>query len=539
MTAILALYFICKPVVDYFLDPYDLRRFPAPSYAGFSSLWSAVQSRKLRRSRAIFDAHQRLGPIVRIQPTHVSFLVPDAVADIYGHGTVFEKDFFYNTLSSDDHESIVGTRNREEHARKRRYISSVFSQRNVVSMEPLVADKVRKIVDRLDRACGSDEIIDIRCWLNLFTVDVISDMAFGRSLGLLDQGHDKTEAESMGGKRYKMNLISSFQQNTVHVASLGHWPALLSYTRFLTHWFPNNTRGQDFTDMCTRNIRRRLRQGDNVSKPEFPHGDFFQHLLVDKDGKPRNLPFGELVQEAGVMMSAGSDTSASAMTNTLYLLLKNATVLEKLRAELDRALSASSDDVSKMTAVGVAPYESIKNLPYLRACLDEGLRSLPPTSIGLLRVTPPQGAVVAGQFLKGGITCSSPTFSLHHDPKLFPDPWSYKPERWLDGSDEERRNLKSYVIPFTLGRHACIGRNIAFIEQYIVLATLVSHYEFAFATKDFVLAVKERINANPGEMPVRVRRRGGSPNLCCDDDERSVFSNNCGRKKSKEAELIR
>jgi cytochrome P450 len=494
-------------VFDYFRDPYDLRKYPAPSIAGFSNIWSVFHSRRLRRSRAILQAHQRLGRIVRIQPKHVSFWDPRAVQDIYGHQTVCEKDTFYDTISGGANENIVSTRDRDEHARKRRYIANAFSQRNILSMEPSVRLKVEKLLSRLDRAAAIGEVIDIRQWLNFFTFDVISDMAFGNDPRFLDLGKAETTAQSLDGKKcYAMNPIKAFQDNTVHVASLGHWSAWLSITKPLTKWLPYSKSGDWFTDMCIYQVRNRLSRSNE--KDLEGHKDFIHSLLVGSDGKQRNLPFWEVVQEATVFLSAGSDTTASAMTNTLYLLIKHPDVLKKLQEELAAVMSpAEAEEKPDSLSRAVAPYGTVSTLKYLRACLDEGLRHLPPTSIGLLRMTPPQGAVLAGEQIKGGVTVSVPTYTLHHDPTLFSDPWTFKPERWLEGSEEERDNLKRYVIPFTLGKHSCIGRNIAFLEQFVVLSTLVHRYHFEFAQEGFELPLLERINANPGPMPVRVSRR--------------------------------
>ena len=438
----------------------------------------------------------------------MSFADPRAVQDIYGHKSSLGKDTFYDLLSGGDFESIVSTRNREEHAAKRRYISNAFSHRSIVSMEPLVADKVGRLVERLDLAAERNEVIDIRQWLNFFSFDVITDMAFGNNPDFLRLGEAKIKAQTFNGKKsYNMNPIKAFQDNTVHVASLGHWPGLFPITKFLTRWLPKSKRGDEFNDMCIQQVRERLKKDHIVSTPDLPHGDFFQHFLVDSKGQERNLPFWELVYESAIMLSAGSDTTASSMTNTLYLLMRHPNVLERLRVELHDAVHSTTAPLEADSLKGVLTYKLVSPLKYLRACLDEGLRHLPPTSIGLLRMTPPEGAQIAGYWIKGGVTASVPTYTLHHSPELFPDPWTYKPERWLEGSEEERQNLNRYVIPFTLGRHACLGRNIAMLEQHLVLSTLVDRYNFQFAEDGFELPVLERINANPGAMPVRLQKR--------------------------------
>lgn len=117
-------YLIFRPIFVYFKDEKSLRRFPAPSIAGFTNLWSANNFRKARRSLEVHKAHQRLGPVIRIQPEHISFNLPEAVTDIYGFSTKIQKDPFYDTFTGNEYTSIVGTRSREGHARKRKYVSN-------------------------------------------------------------------------------------------------------------------------------------------------------------------------------------------------------------------------------------------------------------------------------------------------------------------------------------------------------------------------------------------------------------------------------
>ena len=116
---------LVRPLFLYFKDDKNLRRFPAPSIAGITNLWSAHHVRIGRRSLEVHKAHKELGPVVRIQPTHISFNLPEAVGDIYGYGAKhLSKDHFYDTFTGNEFTSIVGTRSREDHARKRKYVSN-------------------------------------------------------------------------------------------------------------------------------------------------------------------------------------------------------------------------------------------------------------------------------------------------------------------------------------------------------------------------------------------------------------------------------
>ena len=431
---------ILYPIYNYIRDPYNLRQFPAPSYAGITSLWAAKHAYNLERSAKVHQAHEKLGPIVRIQPTHISFNVPEAMVEIYGHNTKLMKDPFYDTFSGNEFKSIVGTRDRADHARKRKFQASAFAQKSVVDMEPVVREKVMKLCNILDKSSASLEKTDnLRRLLNLFTFDVIGEMAFGESMNFLDQGNDEALAETFEGRQYKTNAIAAFHTNSRYDVVLAHWPNLLRVTKYLTQWHAGFVKGAEFTDLCIRKIRSRLSKQGTAQEPHYR--DFFSHLLVDKKGENLSLPFRELMQEAGVMLNAGSDTTATAMTNCMYQLIRHQRVMKKLREEIDPILGSQAT---------IAEYDQVKSLRYLRACIDESMRDRPPTGLGLPRETPKGGVTIAGQHLPEGITVSVPTYTFHHNDKLFEDPWVYKPERWLEG---DTSNLK-YVMPFSFGPRA-------------------------------------------------------------------------------------
>lgn len=310
-------------------------------------------------------------------------------------------------------------------------------------------------------------------------------------MGFVNQGNDQALAATRDGTTYWTNAIASFHKNSFYDTFLAHWPAALKWTKSLTWWHSGNVGGAEFTAITTNLILERQRNG----KPEG-YTDFFHNLLVDRNGKNVGLSLDELEKEAGVLVNAGSDTTATAMTHCLYHLVKHPRVLAKLRGELDAVLD---------TQESAATYTQVKDLKYLRACVDESMRLRPPTSLGLPRITPPQGAVVAGYPIAGGVTVSVPTYTLHRNPTLFSDPEVFRPERWFD--EEESQVCRQYVIPFSVGPRACTGRNLSYLEQTVLIATLVHRYEWTLPHEGFELKTIERFNANPDDLIVEVRRR--------------------------------
>lgn len=264
---------------------------------------------------------------------------------------------------------------------------------------------------------------------------------------------------------------------------------LLPITRKLLSWHPYKRAGADYENIIYHNTKHRLRDpaaGD----------DIFSKLLKDSKGADLNLAAGDILAECSVLMNAGTETTTAAFTNTLYLIYKHPQVLEKLRGELDAACGPEE----------ISSYEILSQLPYLRACIEESLRVRPPSSFGLPRVVPEGGRMIAGQFVDGGVIVSVPTYSLLRDEEAFDQPDQFIPERWLTEDKEKRDRMMKSHLPFSVGPRACIGRNIAYYEQMLVISTLIRWFEMDIPT-DFELQTIERFNSNPGELFVRARRR--------------------------------
>jgi hypothetical protein len=80
-------------LVSYFWIHRSLRAIPAPFPAQFTNLWLMYICRKSRRSDTVYDLHKRLGPVVRIQPNHISIADEKAINLVYGHGNGLEKSY--------------------------------------------------------------------------------------------------------------------------------------------------------------------------------------------------------------------------------------------------------------------------------------------------------------------------------------------------------------------------------------------------------------------------------------------------------------
>ncbi|KAI9661862.1 MAG: hypothetical protein M1821_009101 [Bathelium mastoideum] len=472
--------------------------------SGWSTLPFTVLAHGGARSLHLSKLHKKY-PVIRTGPNTLSFGLPSAIKPIYGHGTPCSKDEFYDILSG-SHYHLADVIDKGDHARKRKVLASAYALKNLENWEYKVADKVSRLIIQFDKRCAvqpcsgmtsmrtpEDFNVDLRMWANFFSLDAIADIGLSEKLGLIDQGHDLVTCRKMDGTTVMLpireNLYPVARKQSLLVWNYDWYETLDKLSKIIPFYRKMSTSDAWEAIVLGRAGLRldRYRAGEKLD-------DFFQALMHDKSGLSNNLEWGEIVAEINIMMNAGSVTTAIAITNVIYQILKHPSVLEKLRAELDAVLSP--DEV-------VAPYDKIKHLPYLRACLDESLRLWSPTPQGLSRKTPPEGIWVDEDHIPGNTTVSVSAMVMHRNETVYPDAEQFIPERFLG---EAGKALQPYFLAFSAGARGCIGRNISYLEQAVMVASLMHRYEFAMPP-GFELEREETMNHLLGPMPVKIWRR--------------------------------
>ncbi|THC94257.1 hypothetical protein EYZ11_006266 [Aspergillus tanneri] len=477
---------LLSPIAIYFRDAKGVRKYPAAGPCGiaaFTPLWLMYYNWYGTRWKAVQNAHEKLGTVVRISPNHLSFTDPAAYKDIYGQKANIVKDIFYSNMAGNT-PNMADATDRADHARKRKYFAAIFSAKNVGTLEPRVKTCVQKILNCLGHKAKGEKVavtdrfdtrkdgsFDVRPWFNMFTYDAISSMMWSESFGFLDKGDDLCIAELPSGETKEVHAMETFQTGVWFSVFCAHLP-LFAYNifRLLTSMSKLTRSAEDFGNIARHKTNKRLK-----FSPEEP--DIFSQFPVEADEKGRMpLPMWEIVAESSVMLNAGNDTTQTTLTNNILVLATHPQVQTKLRTALMNNIPANERPV--------ASYLTLSQIPYLRAVLDETFRVLTPQRFGLPRRTV-GFSTIAGHCIAPEVTVSSPLSELHANPSLFSKPREWIPERWLadnpDFTDVERRNLKDFVMPFTTGTRACIGRNLAYMEISITLAALVMSFEWKMA----------------------------------------------------------
>ena len=240
------------------------------------------------------------------------------------------------------------------------------------------------------------------------------------------------------------------------------WPKLMSpfYPLLKRLPLPSNRRlwaGQERLDATIqRMIRERRASGED-------RGDLLSMLLLaqDEEDNGGGMSDRQVRDEAMTLFLAGHETTANALTWTWYLVSQHPEVEEKLHAEIDAVLAdrlPTADDVAQ--------------LRYTRMVLSEAIRLYPPAwamgrrVLGDYEVPPYRIPANSLIFL-------SP-YVMHHDPRYFPNPDAFDPQRWTAEAQVERPKFSYF--PFGGGPRQCIGEGFAWMEGVLLIATFAQRW---------------------------------------------------------------
>ena len=198
-----------------------------------------------------------------------------------------------------------------------------------------------------------------------------------------------------------------------------------------------------------------------------PQADLLGTLLAatGADGRPA-LDDRQLRDEVATLFVAGHETTANALTWTQWLLATHPEVRTRLEAEIDGVLAGRT-----------ATVDDVPRLAYCAQVLDESMRLMPPAwIIGREALT---AVDIGGLRVARGTTVLMSQWVVHRDPRRFPEPERFLPERWAD--DLAGRLPPFTYFPFGGGPRICIGMGFARLELVLLLASMVARFRLELA----------------------------------------------------------
>src|SRR5688572_3429416 len=103
--------------------------------------------------------------------------------------------------------------------------------------------------------------------------------------------------------------------------------------------------------------------------------------------------------------------------------------------------------------------------------------------------------MVGNYFVPKGHLVNCLVYSIHHDPKIYNDPESFRPERF---SEEESKGRPSYAyLPFGIGARTCIGNKFAMLEQAVILVELLRKYRVELIDPNYEIKIAYSFTCTP------------------------------------------
>ncbi len=346
---------------------------------------------------------------------------------------------------------------------QRRAVAPTFRHDKLLALVPTFSAIAVRQAERW-RAAPRERPVDVAEAMAQTTCEVIVDTMLG-SAGALDvQGFARALTTELDSFPWRF-ILTSFR-----APSWLPYPGRRSASRAREHIYREAAR-----------LVAQRRRGTAA------RSDLLDLLLQGCDEETgRVMTDEELVRNLATFMLAGHETTAVALTWTLWLLAKYPHVQDQVAAEVQATIGS-----------GAVAAQQVERLTFTRQVLQEAMRLYPPAPA--ISRQPLAPLVLAGEQLTPATQVTITIYPLHRNRRVWKNPDSFDPDRFT--VDQTKTRPRCAYLPFGAGPRVCIGASFAMIEATVVLAILVHAFRF---------------NAVTGHRPhpvarITLRPRGGMP----------------------------
>lgn len=325
--------------------------------------------------------------------------------------------------------------------KQRRLAQPAFYKKNLVELYKVMQEGVKSFQNELVQDIQKNDTIDLSEQMSKITADIVCRTLFTTN----DAGDDKMIYQAISASQ---EFVVFCMQN----------PHLVPFS-YINGKRRNFYKNKAILDKKIFSLIEERRQ----TKAETP--DLLNMLMNIQDADTGEVMSNQqLRDEVMTMYIAGQETSANALSWTLYLLAKHPEVMERLRAEVQFVLGNNP----------TPSFHELMRLQYTKQVLDESMRLYPPVwSLG--RQSLEKDTILGYEIPKGAIVFIS-NYTLQRDPRYWKNPDAFNPDRFHP--DNQSPQLRLHYLPFGAGPRMCIGKHFAMMEMQLILSVLVNNFNF-------------------------------------------------------------
>ncbi|KAI1394025.1 cytochrome P450 [Hypoxylon trugodes] len=445
-------YFLLLLSYRVFFHP--LRKYPGPLIAKVSDAYAGYYAISKRLHLTTYLDIERYGPVLRHGPNRLVFSTAQAVQDIYNNERVTKGNVYGLTVRSGK-PSIFNAIDKRKHRNKRRVVGQAINDKAMRAFEPTMMDQIDVFLGQLLKSSHNSSPIDISDRSKRLGMDIVGQLAFGYALDTQTVPTNQFMIDGLKAGQYRNNCFMQF-------------PFLKkSGLDYLVLLFAGASQRMKYLQLFQRMISNRLTQDKHAKNDLY---SFVVDHLDDTDG----VPLSDLWSEALFFFPAGGDTTATAISALFFYLSRNPNVYNKLADEIRTTFGSAAE-------IRTSP--QLSSCQYLRACIDEALRMTPPVSGTPWRELYDEEwkngpFIVDGHVVPRGTQVGVSMYAVHHNEKYFPEPFVFRPERWLDADEATLSRMNAAFSPFSIGGRGCAGKAMAYLESSLVIAKTLWYFDF-------------------------------------------------------------
>ncbi|OCT52372.1 pisatin demethylase [Cladophialophora carrionii] len=371
----------------------------------------------------------------------------------------FRRGHWYKAMKLDPRiNNLLSEQDERRHAELRAKMMPGYTAKEVPDLEATINDRLLDLIALITREGIEKRLpIDFATFAQYFTLDSLTHIAFGRPFGFLTHNEDL----------YNYNKTSTAFFPVLELGTNFPWVhAILSspLLQALAGPKPEDKAGLGaIIGIAQEIVAERFHSGSESKNEKDMLNSFIRHGLTQLEAESESL----------LQILAGSDSTATTIRMTLLFILTNPAVYVKLRTEIDAAVADGQ------ITFPVVKYSEAQRLPYLQACIKEGLRVWQPLNGIGTKLSPPEEIEICGVRIPPHTQVAISQHMMMKRRDLFGDDAAiFRPERWVENDPETLKRMERvWELSFAAGRFTCLGKGIALMELNKVFVELLRRFD--------------------------------------------------------------
>ncbi|KAK3389367.1 putative cytochrome P450 [Podospora didyma] len=411
----------------------------------------------------IVELHKQYGPIIRINPWELHVSDPDFYSTLYVPSSVRRTGMFPRQRNgmgvNDSHNATV---DHDLHRSRRKPLDVFFSRQSIERIESMIAHEVRLLDEQFTALKGTNTVVNLEHAFASITGDIIGQICSEQPISLVT------------GPEFSPHWYNLIYTCIAQTPLFMHFPWVVECLAFiplgfLLRFYSGGVAFREYIALARRHIEEAKQSKLSAEAVHHnPKSSLVRYIMSSDDLPESEKATDRLGREVMLILGAGTASTTRALNLVTYYAFAHPHIAKRLRRDLAPVTKGYPDVMPK--------WSEVEKVPYLAACIKEGLR----LSYGILRRLPrtspdvelqykqwaiPKNASVACETTPVGMSA----YMMHTDPEAFPEPFKFIPERWLgDYNPLMNRNF----VPFSKGSRNCLGMNLVYAEMNLALAVI-------------------------------------------------------------------